>query len=197
MRNLVIKAGLTLACLMVAAPSVGADNEHRSEAFSGSRPVAGFEVESPFGGSWDGVTFYAVVNPTTRQPDGLPWIDYVVRREHRADGQNATVTWTTSDTCPGVRNLVGWLTEISPPRIEVPGITPRDATLEGRRPRMYIADGLSVTLWGRGTQPDNTADTYVEMRGRGGSLSTFARTAVETLEPCWVSDVPTAKGPVI
>ncbi len=191
-----ILVGATLVTTS-ASSSIAGDSSYRVQLFGGVPPLAGFEIEPSHSDTWEAVGFYAVVHATVRLPDGLPWIEYVARREYRDETGQTAVFWASSITCPSVRNLLAWLTELSPPRIEIAGVTPRNVMPDGARPRTYMADGDVVTIWGRGTQPDNAAATSVEVKSNAGAVASFGRAARSSLASCWTGTEPPVDGPVV
>lgn len=193
----VINPSLILAMLaFVVGPAfAGDDPSYRTQAFNRVQPTAGFETEGALNREWDGVALYAVADPSVRMPTGFRWTEYVARREHRLENGTNEVTWANSKDCPALRNVVVWLTELAAPRIEVPGIAFGGPATESRRPRVVVADGLSVTVWGRGTQADNVAGTYVEMRSNGGAIAEFGAAALAGLRSCWRTQQPRTTSP--
>ena len=186
-----------LIAALVVSPANAQDIEsYRTATLNGARGGAGYEAEGALPREWEGVSFFSVVSPVVRIPDGSPWVEYVARREYRLGDGERGIQWAHSRSCPALRNIVSWVTQLSPPAIEVTGISPRDRQPEGRRPRLFVADGLSVTVWGWGTQADNTAGTYVEFRSNGGAIAAFGAAARDSLRPCWSTTQPEADGPV-
>lgn len=171
-----------------AQPAAGIDDDVR---FSGARPTAGYETVHALDGDWQRVQIFAAPNLGVRLPDGRPWIEFAARRVSGERDESGAITWTSSRTCPALRNTLVWLTTLVAPRIEIGGITPSEADPEGRRPISIVADGLVTTVWGRGTQPDYTAFTRVEISRNGGLIAEFGRAASANLEPCWHSQEPT------
>lgn len=176
---------------LVAGPASAADGaSYRNQMFNGIQPVAGFETEAALSRDWNGVGLYAVADSSVRMPAGYRWFEFVARRDHHSAGGANEVTWTSSTDCPALRNVVVWATELSAPRIEVPGMSFTGPSTDARRPRRVVADGLSVSIWGRGTQSDDTAGTFVEMRSNGGAIAEFGAAALEGLRSCWRSEQP-------
>ena len=123
-------------------------------------------------------------------PNGRPSIEYVARRARLGEVNDLLVSWTSSRECEALENTLVWMTFLTPPRIEIAGITPGEADPAGHRPLMSYADGLQTTVWGRGTQPDHTLNTRVEMSSNGGLIAEFGRAANKNLESCWTEAQP-------
>jgi hypothetical protein len=162
--------------------------ERAAPVVAGLRSVAGYSTTHALTREWQTVDIYAVPNPDIRLLDGRPSIDYVARRtSHRG-----SIEWASSKDCLPLRNTLIWMSALIAPRIEIPGIAPGEAEPAGRRPITVYADGLVTTVWGRGTQPDHTQDTQVQIRSNGGLVADFGRAANGNLELCWRSDEPGA-----
>ena len=180
---------LLLALLTAAIPAVGATMcaaqtaEETPETFSG--PVAGYRTVEALSERWQRVDVYFFVNPEVHLPNSRPWIEHVLRRTTGEAGGPGEVSWTSSRDCPALHNTLVWLSSLVAPRIEIAGIAPSEAAPEGRRPITLTADGLDTTVWGRGTQPDHTAFTRVEINSNGGLIAEFGRAATENLAGCW------------
>lgn len=158
--------------------------------FNGARPQAGFRTVEALSGEWEVIDFFAVPNREVRLPNGRPWIEHVARRQNGTGRTAGATSWTTSRDCPSLYNTLVWMSVLVAPRIEIAGVSPSEAEPAGRRPITVMADGLSTTAWGRGTQPDHTLDTRVEISSNGGLIAAFGRAASENLKPCWQSGQP-------
>lgn len=196
MANLVLKPACVLVGFwMVIAASEPARSQSRDSdpgdvKLAGSGPVAGYETVEAFGGGWQTVQIFAAPNLDVRLPDGRPWIEFTARRTSGERNDQGVTTWASSRDCPALRNTLVWLSTLIAPRIEIPGISPSEAAPEGRRPITVTADGLQTTVWGRGTQPDYTAYTRVEISSNGGLIAEFGRAANANLAPCWRNEEP-------
>lgn len=184
-----------IACTAVVCAFAGAavaqnSNTYRSQPHEGRSAVAGFDVEHALTREHEGITFFTVPSERVRQPDGSPAIHYIARRAYRGSDGTSSVTWADSQSCSAIRNLLGWLTELTPPSIEIAGISYGDRAGDGRRPRGYPVDGWSTRIWGRGTQPDGTALTEVEVRSNGGLIAEFGGAARQALSTCWTEEQP-------
>lgn len=181
-RLLLLPAALALIALADAADAQSRDDAYRS---FDNQPDAGVSIEHALSGEWQRIEFFAVPHPTLRLPDGRPWIGFAARRWSGRPDEPMAMSWTTPDECPALRNTLVWLTTLVAPRIEIPGITPNEASPEGRRPKTVTEDGLQTSVWGRGTQPDHIANTRVEISSNGGLIAEFGRAARDNLAPCW------------
>jgi hypothetical protein len=159
--------------------------------FNGTRSVAGFRTVEALSGEWQVVDFFAIPNSGVQLPNGRPWTEYVARRRGGAANSEGDVSWTSSRDCRALYNTMVWISALVAPRIEIPGVSPSEAEPAGRRPITITADGVNTTVWGRGTQPDHTLNTRIEMSSNGGLIAQFGRGATENLAPCWRSQVPT------
>jgi hypothetical protein len=169
---------------MCAAQTV----EEAQGALSG--PVAGYMTVEALTERRQQVEVFFFANPDIRLPNSRPWIEHVVRRTSGGPGEPGEVSWTSSRECPALHNTLVWLSSLVAPRIEIAGIAPSEAAPEGRRPISVTADGLDTTVWGRGTQPDHTAFTRVEISSNGGLIAEFGRAATENLAECWRPERP-------
>lgn len=181
-----LPAFATLICLsaMILASPVSAQQARErdvSERVDGLAAVAGFTTRDAQTNAQESVEIFIKVRRDVHLPDGLPWIDFVARRQ----GGGEAITWTNSQDCPALRNTLIWLTTLVAPRIEIPGITPNEGSPDGRRPRGVTEDGLQTLVWGRGTQPDHIANTRVQIESNGGLIAQFGRAARDNLAPCW------------
>lgn len=161
-----------------------------SPTSNGARPQAGLRTVEALSGKWEVIDFFAIPNPEVRLPNGRPWIEHVARRQNGTGSGDGITSWATSRDCPSLYNTLVWMSVLIAPRIEIAGVSPSEAEPAGRRPITMTADGLSTTVWGRGTQPDHTLDTRVEMSSNGGLIAAFGRAATENLQPCWRSEQP-------
>jgi hypothetical protein len=158
------------------------------DAISSSQAAAGVSTENALTGEWQRLEFYTVPHPTLKTPDGRPWIEFVARRQSGRGGETDPLAFATSENCAELRNTLIWLTTLVAPRIELLGITPNESSPEGRRPIGIALDGLITTVWGRGTQPDYTANTRIELSSNGGLIAEFGRATVTNLKSCWRSE---------
>lgn len=180
---------------LLGLPSAGAIQTPQnldlpSPTFDGARSVAGFRTVGALSGEWQVVDFFSIPNPEVRLPNGRPWIEYVARRQGGAPDSEGDVSWTTSRDCPALYNTMVWMSALVAPHIEIPGISPSEAEPAGRRPLTMTADGVNTTVWGRGTQPDHTVNTRIEMSSNGGLIAEFGRAATENLSSCWSREPP-------
>lgn len=53
-----------------------------------------------------------------------------------------------------------------------------------------LAMMASITVWGRGTQPDYMMNTRVELTRNGGLVAAFGGAATANLLPCWQQEQP-------
>lgn len=155
------------------------------DTISSSRAAAGVSTENALTGEWQRLEFYTVPHPTLTTPDGRPWIEFVARRRTGRGGETDPSAFATSENCPELKNTLIWLTTLVAPRIELSGITPNESSPEGRRPIGVASDGLITTVWGRGTQPDYTANTRIELSSNGGLIAEFGQAAITNLRSCW------------
>jgi hypothetical protein len=178
----------------LSSPALAAQaQEHgSSDRVGGMTAIAGFTVREAHSNAQESVEVFIKVRHTLRLPDGSPWIDFVARRQATDGHGSETTTWTNSESCPALRNTLIWLTTLVAPRIEIPGITPNEASPEGRRPRSVTEDGLQTVVWGRGTQPNHIANTRVEISSNGGLIAEFGRAAKANLAACWSDQHPSA-----
>lgn len=153
----------------------------------GPRAVAGFENRAALTSDWEAVEIFVVPNHQVRLPNGRPLIEHVARR---TSGPSTQTEWTTSRDCPALHNIMVWMTTLTPPRVEITGITPSEFEPEGRRPLAIGRDGVETMVWGAGTQPDHVVNSGIEMRSRAGHIAEFGRAASESLEPCWTTGRP-------
>lgn len=158
--------------------------------FQGRRSVSGYSTTHALTGEWQVVDVYALPDRNVLLPDGRPWIEYVARRASGPDRSSITISWTSSRDCPALKNTLIWMSTLVAPRIEIPGIAPNEAEPAGRRPIAIYADGLATTVWGRGSQPDHTVDTIVEISSNGGLIAAFGQAATENLASCWRNAQP-------
>ncbi|RZI98504.1 MAG: hypothetical protein EON90_13225 [Brevundimonas sp.] len=187
-----ILAGMVVGAAVIAHGSaVAAQTQDREmDRVGGLAPVAGYSTLR-----WDtrqrtDVAIFMQPREELRLPDGSLWIDFVAR-QRTTDSSGAQVTmWASTRNCPALRNTLIWLTTLQAPRFEIPGIAPSEAAHEGRRPIGMPTDGLQTTVWGRGTQPDYTANTRVEVSSNGGLIAKFGAAATENLASCWQSEQP-------
>ncbi len=187
--RIALVAAITLGCAACAAGPVGAQQVQGSE-HQGKRADAGYSTTDALTGAWQTVEIFAFPNPDLRLPTGRPTIQYVARRSSGEAGQAGTTTWTRSSDCPALYNTLVWMTVLVAPRIEIAGVSPNEAEPAGRRPVTVSTDGLTTTVWGRGTQPDHTANTRLEMSSNGGLIADFGRAATDNLSQCWRSEEP-------
>lgn len=195
MANLALKSAIVLCMIIGATGPVHAQsgtNEPASATVRGSGPVAGYETVEALSGRWQKVQVFIVPNLDVRLPDGRPWIEFTARRVAGERNEDGATEWTSSRDCPALRNTLVWLSTLVAPRIEIAGITPSEAAPEGRRPVTVTADGLQTTVWGRGTQPDYTAYTRVEISSNGGLIAEFGNAANANLASCWRREEPGA-----
>ena len=158
--------------------------------FNGARSQGGYSTIEAITGDWQTVDVFTVPSRETKLPTGAPWIEYAARRVSGAPGEEGQVTWTSSRDCPALYNTLVWMTVLTAPRIEIAGVSPTEAEPAGRRPVTLTADGLRTTVWGRGTQPDHTMNTRVEVSSNGGLIAEFGNAATENLLQCWKSEQP-------
>lgn len=158
--------------------------------FNGARSQGGYSTVEAITGDWQTVDFFTVPNRETRLPTGVPWIEYAARRVSGARGEAGQITWASSRDCPSLYNTLVWMTVLAAPRIEIAGVSPSEAEPSGRRPIRLTADGLGTTVWGRGTQPDHTMNTRVEVSSNGGLIAEFGRAATANLMSCWRLEQP-------
>lgn len=191
MRCLAHKLAIVLALGGVCAltMNLGVGNAQDRQPGHGPTPgaVAGFENRSALTPDWETVEIFVVPNREVRLPNGRPLIEHVARR---TSGSLAQPTWTTSRDCPALSNVMIWMTTLTPPRIEITGVTPSEFAPEGRRPLTIGRDGVETTVWGAGTQPDHVVNSGVEMRSRAGLIAEFGRAASESLARCWTATRP-------
>lgn len=161
-----------------------------SPTFNGARSQGGYSTTDAMTGAWQTIDVFTVPNLERRLPTGMPWIEYLARRTSGGRGEAGQITWTSSRDCPALYNTLVWMTGLVAPRIEIAGVTPNEAEPEGRRPVRLVADGLETMVWGRGTQPDHTVNTRVEITSNGGLVAEFGRTATTNLMPCWRLEQP-------
>lgn len=165
-----------------------ANRGRESEDLNG--PVAGYTTIEALSERWQRVEIFFFANSDVHHPDGRPWIEHVARRTSGGPDEPGEVTWASSRECPALYNTLVWLSSLVAPRIEIAGVSPGEAASEGRRPISVTADGLDTTVWGRGTQPDHTAFTRVEISSNGGLIAQFGRAATENLAACWRPEQP-------
>lgn len=158
--------------------------------FNGARSQGGYSTIEAITGDWQTVDVFTVPNPETKLPSGVPWIEYAARRVSGAKGEVGQITWASSRDCPALYNTLVWMTVLAAPRIEIAGVSPSEAEPSGRRPVTLTADGLRTTVWGRGTQPDHTMNTRVEVSSNGGLIAEFGRAATANLITCWKLEQP-------
>lgn len=197
MRNIApasFASAVLLLCLGLPSSIIARSPSHQADpagpTFDGARPQAGFRSAAALTGEWQVIDFFAVPNMEVRLPNGRPWIEYVARRQYGTDGDEGATSWATSRDCPSLYNTLVWMSVLIAPRIEIAGVSPGEAEPAGRRPITMIADGVTITVWGRGTQPDHTVNTRVEMSSNGGLIAEFGKAAKENLLPCWRPEPP-------
>lgn len=192
MANLVHKLShvwFTLLVFTMAGLGGAANAQSQAQvdlALSGSA-AAGVSTENALTREWEKLEFFPIPHATLRTPDNRPWIEFAARRQSGRTGETDSISWTTTQTCPELRNTLIWLTTLVAPRIELSGVTPNESSPAGRRPIGVPLDGLITTVWGRGTQPDHTANTQVEITSNGGLIAEFGQAAVTNLKSCWRS----------
>jgi len=187
-RSLFLSALTAAISVFVSTKCAAQATDKPQEDFS--RPVAGYTTVEALTERWQRIEIFFFANSNVRLPNNRPWIEYVARRTSGGSDEPGEVTWTSSRECPALYNTLVWLSTLVAPRIEIAGITPSEAAPEGRRPVSITADGLDTTVWGRGTQPDYTAFTRVEISSNGGLIAEFGQAATENLASCWSSRRP-------
>ena len=168
-------------------PGVGAAQDRHLANDPGPGAVAGFENRAALTSDWEAVEIFVVPNHHIRLPNGRPLIEHVAKR---TTGPSAQTSWATTRDCPALHNVMVWMTTLTPPRIEITGVTPSEFEPEGRRPLAIGRDGVETTVWGAGTQPDHVVNSGVEMRSRAGLIAEFGRAASDSLSRCWTSTRP-------
>lgn len=88
-----------------------------------------------------------------------------------------------SDDCPAVVNLLDWLTHLSPPRYNVGGLVPYQASREGARPRRGQTDGVMYSVSGSGFQGDGSS-VRLQMSGNSGPLAEWGQAVIENVKAC-------------
>jgi hypothetical protein len=109
---------------------------------------------------------------TTRLNSDTRQLEYWMRRQ-----QNGMVQRANSNSCPGMRAVIGEMKHIEPMQPDPPGFRDKDIVL--------TADGTWHILEGPGTFQDGHMGKFRMEANVNTPLAAWARRVTEVLEHCW------------
>lgn len=150
-----------------------ASEASRELRFYHLRPFAGLTELPAFSREWAVNSFFA--GRTTIRQGQTYWI---IRRQ-----TPDAVVWADSRTCPAAATAMTELQNVSPPRLNVPGVDePETIRVTG--------DGVVITLWSQALSAQN----YVERVEMTGNVTSEAGRwwfdGLDSLAGCWSSAEP-------
>jgi hypothetical protein len=116
---------------------------------------------------------------------------WIIRRQFgRAAELSTRVEWADSATCPRLLEVLGALTEIPVPAVQVPGVTPQ-RPYDPDHPVSISSHPTVFTIWSGGASLAG-APAWIRLSGLGGELNSWGIWAEGVLAPCWTQETPRA-----